>query len=133
MTKSIHRAPVDVRSLLGGRASHETHEKNLSIGVFLASEPGARCRLERQDALIGMVINHIFLEMDLSVCADHFPPANRQHRRRSSMAASAAPICTIWRSKVAQRIHLGLAIGSPIEPASCKRRRSLKARPTARS
>jgi hypothetical protein len=31
------------------------------------------------------------------------------------MAASAAPICTIWRSKVAQRIHLGLAIGSPIE------------------
>src|SRR3954452_22652706 len=98
MTKSTHRAPVDVRSLLGGRASHETYEKNLSIGVFLASKPGARCRLERQDALIGMVINHIFLEMDLSVCADHFPPANRQHRRRSSMAASAAPICTIWRS-----------------------------------
>src|SRR4051794_24274099 len=71
MTKSTHRAPVDVRSLLGGRASHETHEKNLSIGVFLASEPGARCcRLERQDALIGLVINYIFLEMDLSVCAE---------------------------------------------------------------
>src|SRR3954465_7900356 len=70
MTKSTHRAPVDGRSLLRGRASHETHEKNLSIGVFLASEPGARCRLERQDALIGLVINYIFLEMDLSVCAE---------------------------------------------------------------
>src|SRR3954464_15037616 len=39
MTKSIHRAPVDVRSLLGGRASHETHGKNLFIGVFFPFAP----------------------------------------------------------------------------------------------
>src|SRR3954470_16639889 len=115
MTKSIHRARR--RAMIAGRAaSHETHEKNLSIGVFLASEPGARCRLERQDALIGLVINYIFLEMDLSVCADHFPPqtgntggARQWQLRRLRSAPSGAqrlPSASIWAWRSARRSSL---------------------------